>query len=62
MTTRERLLVAALAVVIALAGVPTSLWLFERSQNVRCFEDEVVAWTGERHDRCVPVDELLESR
>ncbi len=27
----------------------------------RCFEDEVIVWTGDRHDRCVPLDDIREA-
>ena len=49
MTTGEKLarLLATLALLTAQASGPT------------CYEDEVIVWTGEAHDACVPLDVLL---
>ena len=30
----------------------------DHGQRTRCPEDSVIVWTGERHDRCVPLDDI----
>lgn len=29
------------------------------NNQIRCFEDEVVVWTGEAHDECMAIDTLI---
>lgn len=29
--------------------------------HVECFEDEVIVWTGNGHDKCMPIDDLVVS-
>jgi hypothetical protein len=59
MTKRERILAGVAALAIMVAGVSSAMWWRERGDaGPGCFEDQVIMWSGERHDRCVPTDEL----
>jgi hypothetical protein len=49
------LLITGLFALVMIVGAYTGQ--FER-EPVRCYEDEVIVWTGETHDKCVPLDNL----
>lgn len=34
--------------------------LLVTANSPNCYEDEVVVWTGEAHDHCVPIDIFIE--
>ena len=42
----------------ALAGDYNQAKYEQGRAAVRCYEDEVIVWTGDRHDLCWPLDEV----
>jgi hypothetical protein len=50
------LLITGVFALVMIVGAFTGA--FEGPEPVRCYEDEVIVWTGETHDRCVPLDNL----
>lgn len=45
----------AVAVLLGLLALSTTI---PDETPVRCFEDEVIVWTGAGHTQCVPIDDL----
>lgn len=53
MTERVFILALALAALVTIAAI-----FAPHLRQPTCFEDEVIVWTGEAHDRCVPIDDI----
>lgn len=42
-----------------IVGLMIAVFLIE-ANSPDCYEDEVIVWTGEEHDHCVPIDKFQE--
>ena len=52
---------ALVATILLSAAVLIHLLAGPHNPPMQCFEDEVIVWTGESHDECMAVDDLIDT-